>query len=69
MSTALWKAEEKTNFMGARDVGEWQKLSTDTGTWQQVFEQKHKQAIDWEEILATPISDKRIISQIYHEFL
>ena len=58
---ALWKAEEETNLMGARDVGEWQKkISTDVRAWQKVFEQRNKQAIEWEEIFATPTSNKRV---------
>lgn len=38
-----------------------EKMSTDIGAWREVFEQRNKQAIDWEEIFATPISDKRYI--------
>lgn len=60
---ALWKAEEETNLMGARDVGEWQKkkkISTDVRAWQEVFEQRNKQAIEWAEIFVTPTSNKRV---------
>ena len=44
-------------------------MSTDIKAWQDVFERRNKQAIDWEEIFATPVSDKRVMSQMYHDFL